>query len=201
MGRPPLARVAGFALGVAIALAIVAVEFEPARTLWLTLAFATAVVGAALAILALRAARRPADADAARIRSDGILGRGTVLRLTPTGRRRGATAEVELDLEVQLPMRRRFEVRVRDWLEPDARRSVVVGGSVVVAADPAEPGHVVLVLDIPEVDAAAIAGLGPIAGGPGGPRQGHATPPGGREAGAPEEERLRPTAGGPAADP
>ena len=79
MGRPPLARVAGFALGVAIALAIVAVEFEPAGTLWLTLAFATAVVGAALAILALRAARGPADADAARIRSDGILGRGTVL--------------------------------------------------------------------------------------------------------------------------
>src|SRR4051794_18950363 len=144
MRRPPLARVAGFVLGVAVAFVILAVEIEPARTLWLTLAVVTAVVGTVLAIVALRTARVQTDPDSARIQADGILGRATVLRLTPTGRRRGEPSEGEPALEVQLPMRRRSQGSVRDWLEPDPATRFVVGRPVVVPADPAEPGHVVL---------------------------------------------------------
>ena len=134
-----------------------------------------AIVGlAVLGFVALGGARRAAELaiqeDA--IRRNGILGRGVVLAAAPTGRHRGDRDEIDVRLEVQLPMRRRFEVRRRDWLDPLERELVVVGGAIPVAADPDEPGHVVLVLDIPHVDPAAIAGLGPVAGGPGGPRRG-----------------------------
>jgi hypothetical protein len=153
---------------------LVAVAFDTGQILALAIAAAVAIVVAIVALLALRGRGRSTDLarqeDA--IRRDGILGRGIVLAASPTGRHRGDRDEIDLRLEVQLPMRRRFEVRRRDWLDADERGRLAVGAAIPVAADPNEPGHVVLVLDIPEVDPAAIAGLGPVAGGPGGPPRG-----------------------------
>ena len=169
--RPPLSRVAGFAIGVAIALGILAIELPPAASAFWTLAATALVIGLALTAVAVRAATRgsgpPGNGDA-RIRREGILGRAIVLAATPTGRRDRDRTEVELRLEVQLPTRRRFEVRRREWLDAGQAARIVVGRPIVVAADPAQPGHVVAVLDIPDVDQAAIDALGPIAGGPGG---------------------------------
>jgi hypothetical protein len=171
MRRPPLSRVAGFALGSAVAFVILAVEVPPARPLWLGLAAIAGIAGTVLSVVALRQSSRSAPSDEAAIRARGILGRAIVIAAIPTGRRRGQAEEVDLTLEVQLPTRRRFEIRRRDWLEPRERAMIVVGRPIVVAAAPDEPGHVVPVLDIPEVDEAAIDALGPVAGGPGGPRR------------------------------
>ena len=171
MSRPPFARVAGFAFGAAIALSILAVQLPPGRTAFAVLAALLAVAGVITAGTALRDAGRASGSDESRLRRDGVLGRAIVLAATPTGRRRGERDEVETRLDVQLPMRRRFEVVRRDWLTRAERDRVVVGRPVMIAADPAEPGHAVLVLDIPDVDQRAIAALGPIAGGPGGPLQ------------------------------
>lgn len=153
---------------------LLAVAFDTSQIVALGLAAAAIVVVGLGALLALR--RRGRSTDLARqedaIRRDGILGRGIVLAASATGRRRGDRDEIDVRLEVQLPMRRRFEVRRRDWLDADERGRLAVGAAIPVAADPNEPGHVVLVLDIPEVDPAAIAGLGPVAGGHGGPPRG-----------------------------
>jgi hypothetical protein len=92
-------------------------------------------------------------------------------------------------------MRRRFEVVRRDWLTRAEQDRVVVGRPVMIAADPGQPGHVVLVLDIPDVDERAIAALGPIAGGPGGPPRSEDP---GRRASA---GKVRPTEREPARDP
>ena len=132
------------------------------------------VIGlAVLGLVALARSRRGTalDADENRIRHDGILGRAIVVAARSTGQRRGGREEVELALDVQLPMRRRFQIRRTDWLDARERAMVVVGRPIVVAGDQSEPGHIVPVFDIADVDQAAIDGLGPIAGGPGGPKR------------------------------
>lgn len=192
MRRPPLARLAGFALGAAIAFSVLAVQLPPARATFATLAMLLAIAGVGSAVVALRAARAPRAADEVRLGREGLLGRAIVLGAVPTGRRRGDREEIETRLDVQLPMRRRFEVVRRDWLTRAERDRVVPGRPVTIAADPAEPGHVVLVLDVPDVDERAIAALGPIAGGPGGPPRGRA----GRD----DDAAVRPTEGQPAPD-
>ncbi len=113
------------------------------------------------------AAARAADD---RIRREGIVGRASVIGMSGTGRKRGDRYETTLRVEVLLPRRRRFETTIRDWLTAAERKRVGIGQSVPIAADPAQPGHVVLFLDADRVDPRAIAALGPIAGGPGGPR-------------------------------
>ncbi len=114
---------------------------------------------------------RPADSDdpdAERIRLDGFPGRGTVVSATPTGRVRDARREVDLELEVFIPRLRSFRSELRPWVTDAELGRLVPGQAVPVAADRAEPGHVVLAFDMDEVR--SIAGLGPFAGGPGGPR-------------------------------
>ncbi|HEY7132344.1 MAG TPA: hypothetical protein VH440_08820 [Candidatus Limnocylindrales bacterium] len=118
-----------------------------------------------------------ARAEADRIRREGIVGRASVIGTSGTGRRRDDRFETELRVEVLLPRRRRFETTIRDWLTAAERKRVGIGQSVPIAADPAQPGHVVLLLDADRVDPRAIAALGPIAGGPGGPRVADVAPP------------------------
>ncbi len=195
MRRPPLARVAGFALGAAVAMAILAVQLPPGRTAFAVLALLLAIGGVVTAGIALRAVTMPSASDEVRLRRNGLLGRAIVVASRPTGRRRRDREEVETRLDVQMPMRRRFEVTRRDWLTPAECERIAVGRPVMIAADPAEPGHVVLVLDIPDVDERAIAALGPIAGGPGGPRRGGST------AAASDDGPVRALEEAPAPDP
>jgi hypothetical protein len=105
-----------------------------------------------------------------RIRREGIVGRATIIGTSATGRRRDERFETELRVEILLPRRRRFETTIRDWLTAAERKRVGIGQSVPIAADPRQPGHVVLLFAADAVDPVAIAALGPIAGGPGGPR-------------------------------
>jgi hypothetical protein len=114
--------------------------------------------------------RGRARAEDDRIRREGIVGRATVIGTSGTGRKRDDRFETELRVEVLLPRRRRFETTIRDWLTAAERKRVGIGQSVPIAGDPAQPGHVVLLLEADRVDPRAIAALGPIAGGPGGPR-------------------------------
>ena len=194
MSRLPLARVAGFAFGASIALSILAVQLPPARTAFGVLAVVLAVAGVLTAGMALRDAGRGSGSDESRLRRDGVLGRALVLAAAGTGRRRGEREEIETRLDVQLPMRRRFEVVRRDWLTGAERDRVVVGRPVMIAADPEKPGHVVLVLDIPDVDERAISALGPIAGGRGGPPRPDLPSPAGAD-------EIRRNEGEPARDP
>jgi len=194
MTRPPLARLAGLALGLAVVLAILAIQLPPGRSALAALAVLLAILGVITTVAALRDASRGTSSNELRFRRDGVLGRAIVVAARPTGRRRGEREEIETRLDVQLPSRRRFEVTRRDWLTPAERVRVVVGRPVVVAADPAEPGHVVLVLDLPDVDRAAISALGPVAGGPGGPARSEALRDDGRGV-------VRPIEGGPGPDP
>jgi hypothetical protein len=120
------------------------------------------------------------DPDAGRIRRDGLPGRGTVVGLHATGRRRRGRSELELTLNVFIPRRRPFEVTIRPWVTEAERTRLTPGRAVPVAADQEQPGHVVLAFDMDE--ARSIAGLGPIAGGPGGPPT-RRTPP------EPEDDR------------
>lgn len=194
MTRPPLARLAGLALGLAVVLAILAIQLPPGRSALAALAVLLAILGVVTTVAALRDASRGTSSNELRLRREGVLGRAIVVAAGPTGRRRGEREEIETRLDVQLPSRRRFEVTRRDWLTPAERVRVVVGRPVVVAADPAEPGHVVLVLDLPDVDRRAIAALGPVARGPGGPARSEALRDDGRGV-------VRPIEGGPAPDP
>jgi hypothetical protein len=107
------------------------------------------------------------DPDAARIRLEGYPGRGTVVAVRPTGRRRGERREVDLTLDVYLGRSRTFRVEIRPWVLEVELARLQPGHAVPVAADHDEPGHVVLAFDMDEVR--SIAGLGPVAGGPGGP--------------------------------
>jgi hypothetical protein len=119
-------------------------------------------------LTALLGRRQPVDdPDAARIRRDGFPGRGTVVSLRSTGRRRRGRSELELTLNVFIPRRRPFEVAIRPWVTDAERARLTPGRAVPVAADQGQPGHVVLAFDMDE--AVSIAGLGPVAGGPGGP--------------------------------
>jgi hypothetical protein len=105
-----------------------------------------------------------------RIRREGIVGRASVIGMSGSGRKRNDRFETELRVEVLLPRRRRFETTIHDWLTAAERKRVGIGQSVPIAADPEQPGHVVLLLEADAVDPKAIAALGPIAGGPGGPK-------------------------------
>lgn len=132
-----------------------------------------AVVGVAAIVVALAVMRARAEAgtDATterRIRIDGLVRRATVLDLRYAGRRRGSEREAELRLEVFLPRRRRFTVERTDWLDLEAQERVRIGPSIPIAADPTTPGHIVLAFDRDELR--SIAGLGPFAGGRGGPK-------------------------------
>lgn len=109
----------------------------------------------------------PKDEDDTRIRAEGHPGRGTVVAVEPTGRSRGDRREVALTLDVFLGRSRTFRVEIRPWVTAAELARLRPGDAVPVAADQAEPGHVVLAFDMDDVR--SIAGLGPFAGGPGGP--------------------------------
>jgi hypothetical protein len=111
---------------------------------------------------------RPDDADDDRIRRDGYPGRGTVVSVRPTGRSDRDHREVELKLDVYLGRSRTFRVEIRPWVTAAQLTRLEPGEAVPVAADHDEPGHVVLAFDMD--DSVSIAGLGPVAGGPGGPK-------------------------------
>jgi hypothetical protein len=112
---------------------------------------------------------RPPDADDDRIRREGFPGRGTVVSARPTGRADRGHREVDLELDVYLGRSRTFRVALRPWVsEPELAR-LRPGQAVPVAADHGEPRHVVLAFDMD--DTVSIAGLGPIAGGSGGPKR------------------------------
>jgi hypothetical protein len=108
------------------------------------------------------------DAADARIRREGFPGRGTVVSVEPTGRTRHGRSEVRLTLDVFIPRLRQFRVELRPWVNETDLTRLESGRAVPVAADQSEPGHVVLALDMDEPR--SIAGLGPFAGGRGGPR-------------------------------
>jgi hypothetical protein len=113
--------------------------------------------------------RGGSSSDDARIRLEGHVGRAIVLAVEPLGRERDGRVETRIGLDVSLPRHRRFTTEIVDRLDPVGRTRVRVGAVVPVAADRAELGHVVLDLDLLAVNEEAIAALGPIAGGPGGP--------------------------------
>ncbi len=131
---------------------------------------------------------RPADdPDADRIRREGYPGRGTVISVRETGRADRDRREVELSLDVYLGRSRTFRVELRPWVTPAEHQRLRPGLAVPVAADHDEPGHVVLAFDM---DApVSIAGLGPVAGGAGGPKAAAPELPAGPE--------LSPPPGGP----
>jgi len=108
------------------------------------------------------------DPDAARIRAEGYPGRGTVIAVRETGRTRDGRREVELSLEVYLGRSRSFRTDIRGLVSDAELARLSPGSAVPVAADHDEPGHVVLALDMDEPR--SIAGLGPFAGGRGGPK-------------------------------
>ena len=110
------------------------------------------------------------DPDAARIRAEGHPGRGTVVSVRPTGRTRGDRREIELTLDVSLGRSRNFRCELRALVTVAELARLRPGQAVPVAADHDEPGHVVLAFDLDVVDPRAIAGFGPFAGGPGGPK-------------------------------
>jgi hypothetical protein len=116
------------------------------------------------------------DPDAARIRAEGHPGRGTVVSVRPTGRTRDDRREVELTLDVYLGRSRTFRAELRPLVTDAELTRLEPGRAVPVAADHDEPGHVVLAFDMDAVDERAIPGLGPFAGGPGGPKAGDAAP-------------------------
>jgi len=114
------------------------------------------------------------------IRRRGLVGRATVITARSTGRAEPGRHEFDLRLEVLLPRRRRFETEVRAWVPDSFRDRMRPGQPIPVAADSADPGHVVPTFDFDEF--VSIAGLGPFAGGPGGPLK-PPSPPG------PEDDR------------
>jgi hypothetical protein len=109
------------------------------------------------------------DPDVARIRLEGYPGRGTVVAVRLTGRRHGERRQVDLTLDVYLGRSRTFRVEIQPWVLDAELARLQPGRAVPVAADHDEPGHVVLAFDMDEVR--PIEGLGPVAGGPGGPRK------------------------------
>lgn len=111
-------------------------------------------------------ARDAEDAADARIRVEGFPGRGTVVSVEPTGRTRHGRSEVRLTLDVFIPRLRQFRVDIRPWVTDGELTRLESGRAVPIAADQAEPGHVVLAFDMDEIR--SIAGLGRFAGGPGG---------------------------------
>jgi len=125
------------------------------------------------------------DAGDARIRREGYTGRGTVVSVRETGRIDRERREVDLALDVYLGRSRTFRAELRPWVTASELDRLRPGLAVPVAADHAEPGHVVLAFDMDEP--VSIGGLGPVAGGPGGERPG--ADPVNRPSGAPGADR------------
>jgi hypothetical protein len=132
------------------------------------IAVATAAVVIPVALARRRARQRLAAEDTA-LRMGGLVGRGTVLSSTRTGRADGdGRLEVELQLDVFVPRFRRFVSSTVVWATPDQLGRLEPGKAVPITADADEPGRVVVAFDMDEPQ--SIAGLAPIAGGPGGPK-------------------------------
>jgi hypothetical protein len=112
----------------------------------------------------------PDDADDARIRREGHVGRAIVIAVEPLRTVADGRVETRIRLDVLLPRHRRFSADIVDRLDAAARERVRVGAVVPVAADLQELGHVVLDFDQLAVNEEALAALGPIAGGRGGPK-------------------------------
>ena len=112
-----------------------------------------------------------------------------------TGRTRESRREVELTLDVYLGRSRTFRSEIRALVSDAELARLRPGQAVPVAADHDEPGHVVLAFDLDAVDPLAVAGLGPFAGGPGGPKTDE---PGGTDPPA-RERKARPSPPGPGA--
>lgn len=130
-------------------------------------AFAAIAIVVPVAVARSRARRRLAEAEA-EIRMSGLVGRGTVLAARQTGRSDGeGRHEVELQLDVYVPQFRRFVSSTVAWVTTAQLDRLAVGKAVPITADPADPGHVVVAFDMD--DPVSIEGLGPVAGGPGGP--------------------------------
>ena len=117
--------------------------------------------------LARRRARQRLAAEETALRMGGLLGRGTVLSSSRTGQTdHDGRHEVELQLDVFVPRFRRFVSSTVVWATPEQLGRLEPGKAVPITADPDEPGRVVVAFDMDEPQ--SIAGLGPIAGGPGG---------------------------------
>jgi hypothetical protein len=135
------------------------------RARWIAVGAAAVIVPVAVA--RHRARRRLAEAEA-EIRMRGLVGRGTVLAARKTGRTDAdGRHEVELQLDVFVPRFRRFVSSTVAWVTTAQLDRLDVGKAVPVTADPDDPGHVVVSFDMD--DPVPDTGLGPIAGGPGGP--------------------------------
>ena len=161
-----VALLVGICAGLLIGLARLATSGSV--TPWIVLAVVAAVaLTVGLAIRQRATAVRARDAGEDDLPRRGLIGRATVLSARPTGHVVGDRHEYDLHLEVQLPRRRRFETDVRSLVPDSYRDRMKPGLAIAVAADPAEPGHVVPAFDVDEL--VSIAGLGPFAGGPGGP--------------------------------
>lgn len=162
-----LALLVGIAAGLLIGAVRVATSgaVTPPMVVAIGLALALTI---GLAVWRQRATRRLSGESDDDIRRRGLIGRATVVSARPTGHVVGDRHEFDLHLEVQLPRRRRFETDFRALVPNSWSTRVQPGGLIAVAADPSEPGHVVPVFDLDEL--VSIAGLGPFAGGPGGPR-------------------------------
>jgi hypothetical protein len=135
------------------------------RARWVLIGAAAVIVPVAVA--RSRARRRLAEVED-EIRMSGLVGRGTVLAARQTGRTdRDGLHEVELQLDVFVPRFRRFVSSTVAWVTTAQLDRLEVGKAVPITADPSDPGHVVVSFDMD--DARSIEGLGPVAGGPGGP--------------------------------
>jgi hypothetical protein len=135
------------------------------RARWLVIGAAAVVVPVAVA--RSRARRRLAEAED-EIRMRGLVGRGAVLAARRTGRTDSdGRHEVELQLDVFVPRFRRFVSSTVAWVTTAQLDRLDVGKAVPITADPSDPGHVVVSFDMDEPR--SIEGLGPVAGGPGGP--------------------------------
>ena len=127
-------------------------------------AFAAIAIVVPVAVARSRARRRLAEAEA-EIRMSGLVGRGTVLAARRTGRTDSAGHhEVELQLDVYVPQFRRFVSSTVASVTTAQLDRLEAGKAVPITAD---PGHVVVAFDMD--DPVSIEGLGPVAGGPGGP--------------------------------
>ena len=135
------------------------------RARWIAIGAAAVIVP--MAVARRRARQRLAEAEA-EIRMSGLVGRGTVLAARQTGRTdRDGRHEVELQLDVFVPRFRRFVSSTVAWVTSAQLERLEVGKAIPITADPDEPGHVVVAFDMD--DPLQDTGLGPVAGGPGGP--------------------------------
>jgi hypothetical protein len=131
------------------------------------LVLGTAAVVIPVALARRRARQRLSESDVA-LRMAGLVGRGTVLAASDTGRTDpDGRHEIELQLDVFVPRFRRFVSSTVVWATSDQIGRLAPGMAIPITADADEPGRVVVAFDMDEPQ--SIEGLGPVAGGPGGP--------------------------------